>query len=156
MQERGQSRLGEATPGPTESNEFRPLGDSQGRTTQDSSPLYIFCVQSGRGGRWIGGRRRSSLPHAKTGRLEVVCRRTSRAVGLAASMAARPGGRVTEVLETSAEREGAFRLLRNGSVDETELGRSSHRATVARLSPGKEFLVAVDQTGLSVTDAQRN
>lgn len=83
-------------------------------------------------------------------------RRTSRAVALAASIAARPGGRVTEVLKTSAEREGAFRLLRNSSVDETELGRSSHRATVARLSPGEKFIVAVDQTGLSVTDAQGN
>lgn len=83
-------------------------------------------------------------------------RRTARAVTLAASMAARPRGRVTDVLDTSAEREGAFRLLRNGSVDETELSRSSHQATVARLSPGERFIVAVDQTGLALTDVQGN
>lgn len=63
---------------------------------------------------------------------------------------------MTEVLRTSAEREGAFRLLRNQSVDEGELGRSSHSATIARLRPGERFVVAVDQTGISVTDRQRN
>lgn len=83
-------------------------------------------------------------------------RRTQRAVALAAAMAARPAGRVTDVLQTSAEREGAFRLLRSGFVDEMELGSSSHRATVARVSPGEKFIVAVDQTGLSVTDVQGN
>lgn len=50
-------------------------------------------------------------------------RRTKRAVELAAVMAARPGGRVTSVVQNSAEREGAFRLLCNRAVDEKELAQ---------------------------------
>ncbi len=82
-------------------------------------------------------------------------RRTRRVVQLAASMAARPDGRVTTVLKTSAEREAAFRLLRNPSVDETEIACSSHIATLGRLLPAENFIVAVDQTSLSVTDEKR-
>ncbi|HXS15600.1 MAG TPA: IS4 family transposase [Polyangiaceae bacterium] len=79
-------------------------------------------------------------------------RRSRRVVALAASMALKPGGRVTAVVTHSAEREAAFRLLRNPAVDEAELARSSHLATLARLGNDKHFLVAVDQTGLTVTD----
>jgi hypothetical protein len=79
-------------------------------------------------------------------------RRLRRVVGLAASIAAKPGGRVTSVVSDPAAREAAFRLLRNPAVDEAELARSSHLATLARLRKDEHFLVAVDQTGLTVTD----
>jgi hypothetical protein len=81
-------------------------------------------------------------------------RRTKRAVELAAAMARCPGGRVTSVLRTPAAQEAAFRLLRNVAVDEAELARSSHQATLGRLRPGEHFIVAVDQTGLALTDEQ--
>jgi hypothetical protein len=81
-------------------------------------------------------------------------RRTRRAVDLAAAMVGHPGGQVTSVLRTSASREAAFRMLRNPAVDHSELARSSHEATVARLTAGESFIVAVDQTGIAVTDEQ--
>ena len=81
-------------------------------------------------------------------------RRTRRAVELAAAMGRCPGGQVTSVLRAPAEQEAAFRLLRNKAVDEAALARSSHEATLGRLKPGELFIVAVDQTGLAVTDEQ--
>ena len=68
-------------------------------------------------------------------------RRTKRAVELAAAMAECPGGRVTTVLRAPAAQEAAFRLLRNAAVDEAELARSSHQATLGRLRPGERFIV---------------
>jgi len=79
-------------------------------------------------------------------------RRTRRLVDIATKMAARPDGRVTAVVDGSAEREAAFRLLRNKAVSHVELARSSHVATANRLRSEENFIVALDQTGLSLMD----
>jgi hypothetical protein len=57
------------------------------------------------------------------------------------------------VLKGGAEREGAFRLLKNQRVNACELSRSSHLATARRCRRPWVF-VAVDQTTLSITDHQ--
>jgi hypothetical protein len=79
-------------------------------------------------------------------------RRTQRVVTLTAEIASRPDGRVTAVVKSSAEREAAFRLLRNRTIDPAELARSSHVTTASRLREDEDFIVALDQTGLSVMD----
>jgi hypothetical protein len=80
--------------------------------------------------------------------------RNRRVERLAAAVLRKPAGTVTAVLKGAADREGAFRLLRNEHVSAAELGRSSHQAT-ARRCHGAWTTVAIDQTTLSVTDNQR-
>lgn len=79
-------------------------------------------------------------------------RRTARLVEVAAGVYSRPSGRLTQVFQDSAQREGAFRLVENGAVDAREIARATHRAT-ARVCADKPFVfVAVDQTSLSFAD----
>ena len=58
--------------------------------------------------------------------------RTKRAVLMAQAMLERPGGRVTEIFEVSAEREAAYRALESPSVDALALGEASTLAAVRR------------------------
>lgn len=81
-------------------------------------------------------------------------RRTARVVELVGEMAARPGGRVTQVCQTSASREGAYRLLENTQVRYDELAQSAHQATLRRCQGSDVVFVAVDSTSLCVTDGQ--
>src|SRR5690606_12337677 len=83
-------------------------------------------------------------------------RRTKRLVRLAASMAIHPDGCVTGVVKSAAEREAAFRLLRNPAINEADIAASSQLATIGRLAPGEILIVAGDQTGLSVTDVKNS
>jgi hypothetical protein len=81
-------------------------------------------------------------------------RRTRRLVGMAAGLCARPAGRLTRVYSQGAQREGAFRLIENDSVDPAEIARASHRATARRCAGESVVYVAVDSTYLSVVDRQ--
>jgi hypothetical protein len=76
--------------------------------------------------------------------------RTKRAVSMAASCALRLGGRVTEVFEHSADREGAFRFLENEAVDEDALMAAAHQACVRRCSHAEFSYVPVDKSSLSL------
>lgn len=78
-----------------------------------------------------------------------------RVSAMLARMYERPGGKVTAVFKTSAEREAAFRLLRNEEVDAAGLSHASVEATYSRLGPSENYVVAVDQTDLAVTDRAR-
>lgn len=55
--------------------------------------------------------------------------RTRRVIALAGGIAGRPAGTVTEVFDDSADREGAYRLLSNDSVDATTITRAMCEAT---------------------------
>ncbi|MBI5478751.1 MAG: hypothetical protein HY906_07850 [Deltaproteobacteria bacterium] len=80
-------------------------------------------------------------------------RRTQRLVRMGAQMAARPGGKVTEVFTEPAAREAAFRLLENDDVDPAAVAETIHRAT-ARACFGEPFVfVPVDGSSLNLTDA---
>jgi hypothetical protein len=61
---------------------------------------------------------------------------------------------VTEVLQTSAEREGAFRFLENDSIDVAAIQRSVRDATLKRCaqSGARVVIVAVDSTSISLED----
>lgn len=79
-------------------------------------------------------------------------RRVKRLVAVAAGACARPAGRITKVFRDTAEREGAFRLVENKSVDAGEIALASHRATARRCAKHSTVFVPVDQTSLSLAD----
>jgi hypothetical protein len=79
-------------------------------------------------------------------------RRTRRVVALAAAVARRPAGPVTAVLDDSADREGAYRLLGNAEVRAADLMAARHDATVRRCRGERHVFVAVDSSSLSFSD----
>jgi len=80
-------------------------------------------------------------------------RRTQRLVAMGAQMAARPGGKVTEVFTSPAAREAAFRLLENDEVAPGAIAEAIHRGT-AHACFGEPFVfVPVDGSSLNLTDA---
>lgn len=79
-------------------------------------------------------------------------RRVDRLVRLAARAAASPAGTVTSVVPTSAEQEGAFRLLESSKVSAQAVADASHVATLRRCSAQRWVYVAVDGSSVSLTD----
>src|SRR3974390_1548397 len=77
-------------------------------------------------------------------------RRSRRVVQLAAAVAMRPAGTVTQVCDDSADREGAYRLLSNDAVSATELTRAMCVATAEQCAPHQRIYIAVDGTSLSL------
>jgi hypothetical protein len=81
-------------------------------------------------------------------------RRTRRLVAVAAGVLARPAGRVTEVFDDAADREGAFRLLENEDASADAIAEAAAAASVRRAA-GQAFVFApVDGTSLQITDEQ--
>ena len=79
-------------------------------------------------------------------------RRTRRLVELAAEVASRPAGKVTQACRTSASQEGAFRWLANQALDHRPVARAIERATLGRCKTAKRVFVPIDATSISVTD----
>jgi hypothetical protein len=79
-------------------------------------------------------------------------RRVARLVKVAAAAARQPAGQITEVFTTSAEREGAFRLVENDEVDASAIARASYEACARRCAEHEFVYVAVDGTSLNITD----
>ena len=82
-------------------------------------------------------------------------RRTERLVAMAAGAASNPAGKVTQVFSTSADREGAFRLLENDDVRSARVSDAVFDAS-AQMCAEKSFVfVAVDQTSLTLSDRKK-
>ena len=79
-------------------------------------------------------------------------RRLDRLVALAAAAAESPGGTVTQVLSTSAEREGAYRFLENDDIDAGEIARAATRACLERTKGMPFFFAPEDGCTLTLTD----
>jgi Transposase DNA-binding/Transposase DDE domain len=81
-------------------------------------------------------------------------RHVKRLVTMASVVASAPAGKVTEVFQTSAEREGAFRFLENEAVEVDALQRAVRAATLRRCVETKAsvVIVAVDATSISLSD----
>ncbi len=79
-------------------------------------------------------------------------RRVERLVAVAAQVACRPKGTVTAALNTSAEQEGAFRLLENENVSATMVQRAAFDSTARGCEKARLIYVPVDQTSLSLGD----
>lgn len=81
-------------------------------------------------------------------------RRRQRLVRMAAAVAASPAGKVTEVFDDVAGREGAFRFLEKKAIEAKSLQRSVRAATLERCarSGARTVIVPVDATSLNLTD----
>jgi hypothetical protein len=82
-------------------------------------------------------------------------RRTARLVRLAAAAAQRPGGTLTHVCRTDAERQGGYGLLANPAVTATALGAAHYDATARRAAAHAAVLVPLDDSSLTITDRAR-
>ena len=82
-------------------------------------------------------------------------RRTERLVAMGVAAACNPAGRVTQVFQTSAEREGAFRLLENDAVRSDRVSGAVFDASAQLCTDETIVFVAVDATSLSLTDRKK-
>jgi hypothetical protein len=78
-----------------------------------------------------------------------------RAVRMAATAASRPRGRILDVFQTSAERQGAYDFLENSRFGAELLAASMYAATARRCEGAAYVLVGVDGSSLSVVDHLR-
>src|SRR5437868_12534229 len=79
-------------------------------------------------------------------------RRSERAALMATAMAKAPGGHISGVFSTGAEREAAYRFVRNREIEPAALTRAAMEAT-ARQCFGKEHVfVPVDASSLNLRD----
>ena len=67
----------------------------------------------------------------------------------------RPAGKVCEVFEEAAAREGTYRLLENDAVEPEAIARAAHQATARRAGDASYVFVAVDGTSLNIADHER-
>jgi hypothetical protein len=87
------------------------------------------------------------------GELEVGCRkRVRRVVAMAAKLAAKPAGTVTDVFDDSADREGAYRMLSNEHVPSAALSDGICTATVRSCESRERVYVGVDGTTLTLPE----
>lgn len=90
--------------------------------------------------------------HAELGH----ARRTKRVISMAARLLEQPAGTVSKVFGVDAEREGAYRFLRNDKVDADQLDLARNVACARRMEAcGGVSLVAVDKTSLQLSDRTR-
>jgi hypothetical protein len=82
-------------------------------------------------------------------------RRTARLVRMAREVAIRPAGRVSEVFEKAAERQGAYDLLENPAVQVEQLQEAAAAACAARSAEYPFVFVPVDGSSLTLTDHAR-
>lgn len=73
---------------------------------------------------------------------------------MGARAACSPGGKISEVFQTTAEREGAYRLVENDDVAPEAIGAAAHQATAQRAWGMPFVFVPTDQSSLSLTDTQ--
>jgi len=76
-------------------------------------------------------------------------------VAVAARVARRPGGRVTEVFVDDAERQGAYGLLESTTVQASEVGAGMFTACARRAAGDEYVFCAIDGTSLTLTDRDR-
>jgi len=79
-------------------------------------------------------------------------RRVRRLVAMAAQVARAPAGKVTQVFEASAAREGAFRWLESPAVPEGAVAEAVFKATARSCSGCSVVYVAVDGSSLTLSD----
>src|SRR6187402_961071 len=78
-------------------------------------------------------------------------RRVERLVAMAAAAAERPAGRVSEVFENAAARQGAYDFLESG-LGSGAIAQATADATLRRAHKLDYIVVPVDGTSLNLTD----
>jgi hypothetical protein len=79
-------------------------------------------------------------------------RRTNRLVNMAASAALFPSGKLTDVFQTSATRQGAYKFVENESVEAEAISEAAGLASAKRCADEPFVFVAVDGTSINLTD----
>lgn len=82
-------------------------------------------------------------------------RRRRRVIAMAAAVARAPGGKISEVFRSAAERQGAYDFVESKHVDAKAMVEAVGRACAQRSACEPFVFVAVDGTGLSVVDHDR-
>ena len=82
-------------------------------------------------------------------------RRVRRLVSMAAGAAEAPGGKISQVYATDAERQGAYDLLEESTVSVQDIQRACVQATIERCAAHPYVFVAVDGSSLTITDRKR-
>lgn len=78
-------------------------------------------------------------------------RRARRLVEVGAALARQPAGRVTQVFDASAEREGAYRLVGNPHFTWRAVADAVHVATARRAAPFARVIVPIDGVAFTMT-----
>lgn len=81
-------------------------------------------------------------------------RRTKRLVEIATGALRRPAGRITEVFNSDAERQGAYDFLESEQIRADALLDATARASIRRVAKQSHAFVAIDGTSLSLVDHQ--
>jgi Transposase DNA-binding/Transposase DDE domain len=79
-------------------------------------------------------------------------RRTQRVVSMAATANARPAGRVLQVFQSSAERQGAYDLLGSSACKAERLTEALGRSSARRSTEHRLVFVSTDGSSLSLAD----
>lgn len=79
-------------------------------------------------------------------------RRVARLVAVAGQVVRQPAGRVTQVFESSADREGAFRLLESPAISAESVAEASFCSTARACAAEQCVYVALDGSSLTLTD----
>ena len=90
--------------------------------------------------------------HAKLGDK----RRTKRLMMMAAQAVVFPSGKVSEVFQVDAERQGAYDFLESSHVDDQAIIEAMGRASARRCAKQLYVFVAIDGSSLTLTDHNRN
>lgn len=77
-------------------------------------------------------------------------RRTSRLVEMAAQLATRPAGRITDAFTNPAMREAAYRFIESDQFSSKMLGAPMHRAAARRAAAHREVIVPIDGVAFKV------
>jgi hypothetical protein len=82
--------------------------------------------------------------------------RTSRLVRLAAAVARNPGGKISEVCRTDAERQAAYDFLEDGRISPASIAKAAITACAARASKELFVFVPVDGSSLNLADGTKS
>lgn len=98
----------------------------------------------------------ASWSHSEFGHAELGNRaRTRRLVSMSEQAANRPAGKVTEIFNTSAEKEGAYKFIEKESVQERAVAKAAHVACARRCAEHAFVFVPVDGSSLAIKDGHQ-
>ena len=83
-------------------------------------------------------------------------RRNARVVRMAARVAQKPAGKISEVFSNDAERQGAYDLLETKHISVAALGRAIGAVAAERSAQGVFAFAAVDGSSIALTDRDKS
>jgi hypothetical protein len=79
-------------------------------------------------------------------------KRKNRLLSMVEQLSQRASGKVTEAFENSADRQGAYKFLRNDLIKAAAIGNASHQACARRCAQESYVYICADGSSLSITD----